>query len=338
MVVKTSILDQGSTQNTLKPEDLGRLEQSYLELGKRSETMLGYPCNAAFDYSPLYRFLNYRINNIGDPFVDSNYKVNTHEIEREVISYFRNLTSATEESVWGYVTNGGTEGNMYGLFLARELYPSGIVYFSEDTHYSVTKILRLLHVRNIMIKSQPNGEMDYEDLEETIRIHRDVPAIVFANIGSTMKGAVDDLDKIKGIIKKFAIQKSYIHCDAALSGMILPHCDNPQPFDFSAGIDSMSISGHKFIGSPIPCGIALAKKEHVSRIARGVEYVGILDTTLTGSRNGIAPLFLWYAIKILAHFLIGLFAFLILGCMSCLYILKFNYLPVVSFSIIFSHF
>ena len=39
----------------------------------------------------------------------------------------------------------------------------------------------------------------------------------------------------------------------------------------------------------------------------------------------------------LAHFLIGLFVFLILGCMSCLYILKINYLPVVSFAIIFSH-
>ena len=38
-----------------------------------------------------------------------------------------------------------------------------------------------------------------------------------------------------------------------------------------------------------------------------------------------------------AHFLIGLFVFLILSCMSCLYILEINPLSVASFAIIFSH-
>ena len=37
------------------------------------------------------------------------------------------------------------------------------------------------------------------------------------------------------------------------------------------------------------------------------------------------------------HFLIGLFVFLVLSCMSCLYILEINPLSVVSFAIIFSH-
>ena len=37
------------------------------------------------------------------------------------------------------------------------------------------------------------------------------------------------------------------------------------------------------------------------------------------------------------HFSIGLFIFLVLSCMSCLYILKINHLSVVSFPIIFSH-
>ena len=37
-----------------------------------------------------------------------------------------------------------------------------------------------------------------------------------------------------------------------------------------------------------------------------------------------------------SHFLIGLFVFLVLSCMSCLYILKINSLSV-SFAIVFSH-
>ena len=38
-----------------------------------------------------------------------------------------------------------------------------------------------------------------------------------------------------------------------------------------------------------------------------------------------------------SRFLIGLFVFLVLSCMSCLYVLEINSLSVVSFAIIFSH-
>ena len=41
--------------------------------------------------------------------------------------------------------------------------------------------------------------------------------------------------------------------------------------------------------------------------------------------------------KSFSHFLIGLFVFLVLSCISCLYILEVNFLSVVSFAIIFSH-
>ncbi len=280
----------------LTPDQCERLQGSLSYMQQEADHFLGYPCTRAFDYSTLYPFLSLPMNNVGDPFLDGNYHLNTHEYEREVIDFFAQLTHSSLDEIWGYVTNGGTEGNMYGIYLARELFPEGLVYYSEATHYSVPKILRMVHARNIMIKSQPNGEMDYNDLAETIRIHRDVTPIIFANIGTTMTGAVDNLEVIKSIMQDCAINPYYIHADAALSGMILPFVEHPQAFDFSAGIDSIAISGHKMIGSPIPCGLALAKKSHVERIARSVEYVGTLDTTVTGSRNAITPLFLWHAI------------------------------------------
>jgi len=276
-----------------------RLDKLYQRLAKHSRGLLGYPINQSYDYSDLYRFLEFSINNIGDPFQPTNYQVNTHDFEREVLEQFRRLTHGSEDDFWGYVTNGGTEGNMYGLFLARELLPQGIVYYSEDTHYSVAKTLRLLHVRSIMIRSQKNGEMDYADLYETIKLHRDAPPIVFANIGTTMKGAVDNIGTVQKIFSDLAVSDRYIHCDAALSGMILPFVDEPQAFTFAEGADSISISGHKMIGSPLPCGVALARRANVNRIARSVEYVGILDTTLTGSRSGFSPLVLWHAFKTL---------------------------------------
>ena len=259
--------------------------------------LLGYPTNQNFDFSELLPFLQYSANNVGDPFHDSNYRVNTHEIEREVVARFAAMMRLDANDAWGYVTTGGTEGNMYGLYMSRELYPQGVVYFSQDTHYSILKILRVLNMRNIMIKSQDNGEIDYDDLYETIRINRDVPVIIMANIGTTMKGAVDDLQHVRRILDDLAITRSYIHSDAALSGLILPFVPNPQPFGFDAGADSLAVSGHKLIGAPLPCGVVLTKREYVARIARSVEYVGVMDTTLSGSRNAWTPLVLWYALE-----------------------------------------
>ena len=218
-------------------------------------------------------------------------------MEREVIGLFADMMRLPRDDAWGYVTSGGTEGNMYGLYIGRETFPDGIVYFSQDTHYSVVKIMRVLKARNIMIKSLDNGEIDYDDLHETIRINRDAPVIFMANIGTTMKGAVDDVGKVRDILADLAVSNYYIHADAALSGMILPFVDDPQPFGFDAGFDSVAVSGHKMVGSPMPCGVALTRNEYVSRIARSIEYVGVLDTTLTGSRNAITPLMLWYAFQ-----------------------------------------
>ena len=44
-----------------------------------------------------------------------------------------------------------------------------------------------------------------------------------------------------------------------------------------------------------------------------------------------------YLFRSFSHFLIGLFVFLVLSYMSCLYILEIDPLSVVSFAIIFSH-
>ncbi len=271
------------------------LRAIHTRLQERCGYNTGYPCNQVFAYSDLYPFLDFSINNVGDPFHSSNFSINTHEIECEVLQTFARLTHAPEEDFWGYVNNGGTEGNMYGLYLAREVLSEGMVYYSEASHYSVAKILRMLNMHSIMIRCLPSGEIDYEDLYETLRIRRDVPPILMANIGTTMTGAVDDLEKIQKMFSDLAIQNHYIHCDAAFHGMILPFVDHPPPFDFRAGIDSIAISGHKLIGAPIPCGVVLARKGHVNRVARAVEYVGVIDTTLSGSRNAWTPLLLWYA-------------------------------------------
>ena len=276
-----------------------RLDNLLQRLRQASGLELGYPTAFDLDYSVLAEFLTVSLNNCGDPFMPMNYQVNSHDFEREVVAFFAEMTRAPQQQWWGYVTNGSTEGNLYGLYLARELLPEGIVYFSQDSHYSVSKNLHFLNMRHIMIRSQENGEIDYDDLRETIRIRRDAPPIVFANIGTTMTEARDDVGRIRSILDDLAIEQRYIHSDAALCGGYAAYLDPRPAWDFADGADSIAISGHKFFGTPIPCGVVLAKRAHVERIGHSVAYIGGMDTTITGSRNGLTPLMLWYVIHAL---------------------------------------
>jgi len=265
------------------------------KIEQRSEHYIGYPTSIDYNYEELYPFLNYSLNNVGDPYLESN-DMHTKEFEREVIEFFSKLFNAPADNHWGYVTNGGSEGNLYGLYLARELYPNGMVYYTESTHYSVQKNIHLLNMDSIVIRSQANGEMDYDDLEVTLQMNRHRPVIILANIGTTMTEAKDHVPTIKECLKKYAIKSSYIHCDAALAGVYLSLLGD-HSFDFEHGADSIAFSGHKFIGSPITCGVVLVRKSYKDRIGKSIPYIGTLDTTISGSRSGINALIIWYSIQ-----------------------------------------
>ena len=51
----------------------------------------------------------------------------------------------------------------------------------------------------------------------------------------------------------------------------------------------------------------------------------------------VSRLYVFFGEMSVYIFLIGLFVFLVLSCMSCLYMLEINPLSVVSFAIVFSH-
>lgn len=275
-----------------------RLDEFLAYLEKEGMLFMGYPCSEVYDYSELNALLKYSINNIGDPFESCNYHLNTHHFEQEVIEYFKDITIAGNNKVWGYVTNGSTEGNLYGLYIARNyLGNEAVVYYSADSHYSIKKNINILNIQQIVVTSSDNGEIDYQDLEQKIVTNNTKKVIISANIGTTMKGAIDDVVRIKKILKKLNITDYYIHADAAFFGMILPFLADKPAFGFDTGIDSITISGHKMIGSPLPSGVVIVKRQYMSGINASIEYIGGLDNTISGSRNGITPMYLWYAIK-----------------------------------------
>lgn len=279
--------------------DQNKLDAFWAYCVKNQYFNIGYPESADFDYTMIERFMRFSINNCGDWGEYCNYLLNSFDFEKEVMEYFSTMFKIPFEESWGYVTNGGTESNMFGCYLGRELFPNGTLYYSKDTHYSVAKIVKLLRIKSKLVESQPNGEMDYDDLIKKITLSGESNPIIFANIGTTVRGAIDNITEIQNRIAAIGIPRDnyYLHADAALSGMILPFVEDPQPFTFADGIDSIGVSGHKMIGSPIPCGIVVAKKNNVDRISVEIDYIAAHDKTISGSRNGHTPLMMWAAVR-----------------------------------------
>ncbi len=265
------------------------------QIEQRKKFHAGYPYNLSCDYSELSVFFEHLLSNAGDPYVEPDFGLHSRKFEQEVLAFFARLYKIPERDAWGYVTAGGTEGNFYGIFLGREIHPDGILYASRDAHYSIPKAAKLFRIPYNAIESQKNGEMDYDHFERLVVNNRSRPFIVNLNIGTTVKGAIDDLDRVLAIFSKHRIENHYIHCDAALSGSMLPFLENAPSIDFEKPIDSIAISA-KFIGSPLPCGVVMTKKKWVKKVETEIEYIGSTDTTILGSRSGHAPLILWYAL------------------------------------------
>ena len=114
-------------------------------------------CNADFDYRDLFRFLAFPINNVGDPFVPSNFHLNTHAFECEVLDAFRGVDHRKRRRCLGVCNRRHRRQHVRDL-LGRELFPDGLVYYSEDTHYSVSKDPPLPAVRNIMIRARGRAD------------------------------------------------------------------------------------------------------------------------------------------------------------------------------------
>ncbi|KAG9136426.1 hypothetical protein Leryth_023362 [Lithospermum erythrorhizon] len=270
-------------------------------LSHRSRYHLGYPVNLSKgNYANLDPLMSFHINNCGDPFTDPHWGFNSRQFELGVLDWFAQIWEINKDDYWAYITNGGTEGNFHGLWIGRELLGDGILYASQDTHYSVFKIAKLYRMEYVVVESSINGEMDYEDFRRKLLLNKDKPAIVVANIGTTFKGAIDDLDLIIEILHEcgFSNKRFYIHCDAALLGLMLPFNKHAPKISFKKPIGSISVSGHKFLGCPMPCGIQMTRKSYIDLISQDVEVIYSKDATISGSRNGHAAIYLWHNLSI----------------------------------------
>lgn len=286
------------------PEDTKQIIAKYTEaLSARAEHHMGYPYNFDFDYKALEGLTSYSINNLGDPFIESNYGVHSRAFEIAVLDWFAGLWEIPREEYWGYITSCGTEGNLYGIYLGRENLPDGVLFASEDSHYSVWKAARMYRMEAEIVDSNPDGTINIEALKKGLLRNRarGKPAIVNVNIGTTLKGGVDDLEGVVAALRGagYADDEFFIHCDGALAGVMMSFfggCEARYISFSRLPIGSVSVSGHKFIGSPVPCGVVLTRLEYIHTLSQNIDYINSRDATIMGSRNGHSPLYMWYAL------------------------------------------
>ena len=295
MQTLNSQYEKSATTSVTSVAKRGYLDSYLSSLEDKTRKHLGYPYNLDFDYSSSGNLLRYLINNLGDPYVASNYSIDSRSFEQSVLSYFKELWHFTDD--WGYVTSSGTEGNLAGILYGKCKLPDAHLVFSREAHYSMKKAGFAYGLPCIEVESSPTGEIDYERMSQAIVNSAANSVILVANISTTFVGAYDSPLRMREAAIRAGVDadRIYIHGDGALGGMILPFLDDVPAelvIDGTHAYDSVSASGHKMPGSPVPCGVVLTRREHMQRFASYIEYLGSVDSTLSGSRCGLAAVLL----------------------------------------------
>lgn len=289
-----------------------------VELKRLKDRVLGYPINMNTPSEEFFAWRNkllragidaFAFNNVGNPFQASPIPYNTHDFERETIREFAQLLAFPADDTWGFLSHSGTDSNMHGMYMGRTLLKgrSGLqpkAYHTPEAHYSVSILRDLLGLEAVLVGTLPDGGMDPGDLADKLAENADAPALVVATLGTTFKGAIDNLDLIQQALRG---RESYLHLDAALFGGYLPFtpwaaeaCYQIDQVAGSGRYDSIAISCHKFFGFPSPAGLFITRQRlydefHAlfSRI-HNPEYIHHVPGTITCSRDAVKPAEFYY--------------------------------------------
>ncbi|WP_340687897.1 aminotransferase class I/II-fold pyridoxal phosphate-dependent enzyme [Amycolatopsis coloradensis] len=247
-------------------------------------TMLINPNNHAFDGGPA-----------------------TVEMEKEVVAQLSAMFGF--DASLGHLTTSGTIANLEALYVARELRPGRGVAFSEEAHFTHSRMCRVLGLESHTVPADRRGRMDVEALEKLLRTQQIGTVVLTA--GTTGLGAVDPIHEVLTLRERYDIR---IHVDAAYGGFftLLKGLDNaaalpPEPWLAISQCDSVVVDPHKHGLQPYGCGAVLFNDPDVDRFyAHDSPYTYCAstefnpgETSLECSRSGAAAAALWLTFQVL---------------------------------------
>jgi aromatic-L-amino-acid/L-tryptophan decarboxylase len=191
-------------------------------------------------------------------------------IEELVIDWFTKLVGYAS-SAGGLFVSGGSMANLTALVTARTIklgddWQKGTIYFSDQTHSSIKRALKIMGFSTKQIRIVPTLENFQLSLAAlTAQIESDKkegmqPFCVVVNAGTTNTGSFDPILEVSELCRANNI---WMHTDGAygLPATFLPESKQSSGINRS---DSISFDPHKWLFQNYSCGCLLvANKKHL---------------------------------------------------------------------------
>ncbi|MBL0319724.1 MAG: aminotransferase class I/II-fold pyridoxal phosphate-dependent enzyme [Alphaproteobacteria bacterium] len=204
------------------------------------------------------------------------------QIEVTTIEWLRELFRFPQDA-GGLFVSGGSMANMTGLAVARHVMLAGnttnaTVYFSDQTHSSVAKGLKILGFQQFQLRkiaSDATFRLSVDALRQQIatdRLQGLVPFCVVANAGTTNAGAADPIKELSAFCKAEGL---WLHVDGAYGGSAAITERGRKVLEGIELADSLGIDPHKWMFQPYEIGCVLVRnREHLKNTFRfSAEYL-----------------------------------------------------------------
>ncbi len=256
-----------------------------------SGRILGSMCTQPHPVA-INAYIDFLATNLGDP----ELFVGTKEIEQRYIDFILNLLNSPKKSS-GIICSGGTEGNITGIWIAKNLSKKKEVIIPKSAHFSFNKIASLMGVKLVQIPLNNEYVMDFSTLKKKVNSQT---AGVVGIAGTTELGLIDPIPEISDLCFD---EKIFLHVDAAFGGFVIPFMKklgyNTTNFDFSLkGVSSITVDAHKMGYSAIPLGIfTVREKKWLDEISVETPYLSsIKQAGILSTRSG-GPVAAAYAVS-----------------------------------------
>jgi aromatic-L-amino-acid decarboxylase len=236
-------------------------------------------------------------------------------VELNVIDWFRRFCGFPE-TAGGLFVSGGSAANLTALHAARatklgDRIENATIYFSDQTHYSVERALRVIGFAREQFRKIPSDDrfrLPLDRLREMIQSDKNaglLPFCIIANAGTTNTGAVDPLPELADLC---AAEGMWLHADGAY-GAATTICERGrQKLSGLERVDSLSLDPHKWLFQPFECGCVLVRDaaglksafqlmpEYMRDVHRNAEETNPADYGVQLSR-GFRALKVWLSIN-----------------------------------------
>ena len=187
-------------------------------------------------------------------------------LELGVVDWLRRCCGMPE-GAGGLFVSGGSVANMSALAVARRVVlndriADATVYFSDQTHSSVERALRVLGFLPEQFRpvaSDDSFRLPMAALERAVSTDRAGglrPFCVVANAGTTNTGAIDPLRELAEYTRR---EGMWLHVDGAYGAAAAVSARGRALLEGMGGADSLSLDPHKWLFQPFECGCFLVR-------------------------------------------------------------------------------